>query len=281
MGANIPSESEKFGTGFGRRRVLAFESRRAVEIGKLIANNGGEPLIAPASREVPAESSPDVPRFAAELLAGKLDLVIFLTGVGTRALAKAMHPFCTQEQFVAALSTTSILARGPKPVAVLKEFGVPIKWTVPEPNTWREIVRLLDANQVTLQNRTVAVQEHGVPSPQLIGALRSRGAEVLTVHVYNWALPEDTAPLKHAISELQAGRIHVVLFTAAVQVHHIMRIADEMNSRESLLAALARARIGSIGPVTSEALAEYGISAAFEPTHPKMGFLVKEAAELK
>jgi uroporphyrinogen-III synthase len=261
--------------------VLAFESRRAVEIGKLISNYGGEALVAPATRELPADSSPDVPRFAAALLGGKLDLVIFLTGVGTRALAKAMEPFCTPEQFVAALTRTSVLARGPKPVTVLKEFGVRIQWTVPEPNTWREIVELLDANQVTLKDRTVAVQEHGVPSPHLVDALRSRGAEVLTVHVYNWALPEDTAPLKNAISELQAGRIDVVLFTAAVQVHHVMRIADELNSRESLIAALARTRIASIGPVTSEALAEYGISGPFEPTHPKMGFLVKEAAELK
>ncbi len=52
-----------------------------------------------------------------------------------------------------------------------------------------------------------------------------------------------------------------------------------MDSREKLIAALRKTRIASIGPVTSEALGEYGIPVALEPTHPKMGFLVKEAAE--
>jgi uroporphyrinogen-III synthase len=280
MEANPPLEQRKPASGFGGRTVLAFESRRSVEMAKLIEYYGGDAMVAPATREIPAESSPDVPRFAAALVEGKLDLVIFLTGVGTRALARAIEPFCSREKFVAALGKTSVVARGPKPVAALKELGVPIAWTVPEPNTWKEILQLLDANHVPLENRPVAVQEHGVPSPQLIDGLRSRGAEVLTVHVYDWALPDDIVPLKNAIVALQNGQAEVVLFTAAVQIHHLMRVAEELNARDSLLASLSRVQVASIGPVTSEALAEYGIATTFEPTHPKMGFLVKEAAEL-
>jgi len=279
MGANPSLEQQKLTSGFGGRTVLSLESRRAVEIAKLIENFGGRAMVAPATREVAAEGSPDIPPFAVALQEGKFDLVIFMTGVGTRALAHAIEPFFSREQFVAALTKSAILARGPKPVAVLKEFGVPITWTVPEPNTWKEIVHLLDTNHVPLKNRTVAVQEHGVPSPQLIDALRSRGADVMTVHVYDWALPDDVAPLKNAIAAVQAGQVEVVMFTAAVQVHHLMRVAEELNVRDSLIAALARVRIASIGPVTSEALAEYGVAAPFEPSHPKMGFLVKEAAE--
>jgi len=113
----------------------------------------------------------------------------------------------------------------------------------------------------------------------LIEGLKRRGAEVLAIHVYDWALPEDTTPLRNAVTALLGNRIEVVLFTAAVQVHHLLQIADEMNSRETLISALRRTKIASIGPVTSEALAEYGITAVLEPTHPKMGFLVKEAAE--
>src|SRR5271163_4176013 len=278
MPTNLPGQEQR-AASFAGRTVLSFESRRATEIAKLIENYGGRPMVAPATREVPAESSPDVPRFAAALLEGKLGLVIFLTGVGTRALARALEPLCSREQFVAALTKTSVLARGPKPVAVLKEFGVPITWTVPEPNTWKEILQLLDANQVSLKNQLVAVQEHGIPSPQLIDGLRLRGAEVLKVHVYDWALPDDLGPIKNAIAALRNKEVDIVLFTAAVQVHHVMRVAEESNVREALLAALARTRVASIGPVTSEALAEYGVAPPFEPTHPKMGFLVKEAAE--
>ena len=37
--------------------------------------------------------------------------------------------------------------------------------------------------------------------------------------------------------------------------------------------------IASIGPTTTEALEEFGLNADITPTHPKMGFLVKETAE--
>ena len=266
--------------GFDGRIVLAFESRRSAEIAKLIANYGGRAMIAPATKEVQASESPDIPRFAEALLAGKLHLVIFLTGVGTRALALAMERFCSCEQFVAALSKTSTLARGPKPVAALKELGVSVAWTVPEPNTWREILELLDKNNVPLFGRTVAVQEHGIPSPQLIAGLQERGAETLTVHVYDWALPDDLRPVQDAIASLLRDEVNVVLFTAAVQVHHLIQVAERGRKREELIAALNRSKVSSIGPVTSEALAEYRIAVRFEPTHPKMGFLVKEASEL-
>ena len=279
MEGNLSPEEAKVTAGFGGRTVLAFESRRAAEIAKLIQNYGGNPIVAPATKEVPATSTADVSRFSIALLGGKLDLVIFMTGVGTRALSRAIEPFCSREQFVAALSRTAVLARGPKPVAALKELGIPIGWTVPEPNTWQEILHLLDTSNVPLKGRTVAVQEHGIPSPQLIAGLRTRGAETLTVHVYDWALPDDIAPLKNAIRALQHSRVDVVLFTAAVQVHHLMQVAEELNLRDALVASLQRSMVASIGPVTSEALGEYGIRAHFEPTHPKMGFLVKEAAE--
>jgi uroporphyrinogen-III synthase len=279
MEGNLPLEQIKTAGGFAGCSVLSFESRRSVEIAKLISNYGGRATVAPATKEVPAQDSADVPRFVTALLEGKLDLVIFLTGVGTRALSSAIEPFCSREQFISALSSTSVLARGPKPVAALKELGVPITWTVPEPNTWREILQVLDTNKVPLEGRSVAVQEHGVPSPQLIEGLQQRGVKTITVHVYDWALPDDLGPMKEAIKSLQAASVDVVLFTAAVQVHHLVQVAEQMNARDGVIAALNRSRVASIGPVTSEALAEYGIAVHFEPSHPKMGFLVKEASE--
>jgi uroporphyrinogen-III synthase len=277
MAVNL--EQNRTAGGFGGRTVLSFESRRSAEIATLIEKYGGRAIVAPATREIPAESSADVARFASALLEGKIDLAIFLTGVGTRALARAIEPFCAREDFVSALSRVPVLARGPKPVAALKELGVPILWNVPEPNTWREILQVVDSNKVSLQDRRVAVQEYGVPSKDLEQGLQERGAEVLAVHVYDWALPEDTAPLRNAIRALIAGNVDVVLFTAAIQVHHLLQVAEEMKCRDSLMEALGKIKVASIGPVTSEALGEYGIRVSMEPTHPKMGFLVKEAAE--
>jgi len=279
MAETIPPQAVR-SAGFRGRTVLSLESRRSGEIATLIENYGGRALVAPATREVPAGKSEDVSRFVTFLLEDKINLVILLTGVGTRALARAAESFCTHERFIAALSRTSVLARGPKPVAALRELNVPIKWSVPEPNTWREVLQVLDDNRILLQGQWVAVQEYGVPGKDLLDGLTQRGAEVMAIHIYDWALPEDLAPLKNAVALVLQGGVDVVLFTAAVQVHHFVQVAEQLGLRDSLIAALRRTKIASIGPVTSEGLAEYGLTADMEPSHPKMGFLVREAAEL-
>src|ERR1700689_5070114 len=99
--------------GFAGLRVLSLESRRAPEMAKLIANYGGTPQVAPSMREVPLESNTEGLAFARTLLDGEVDMVIFLTGVGTRALARVMDTVIPREQAVAALQHTQIIARGP------------------------------------------------------------------------------------------------------------------------------------------------------------------------
>ncbi len=170
------------------------------------------------------------------------------------------------------------------PVAVLRELGVTPAITVPEPNTWRELLLGLDEagatrEELRLRGARVAVQEYGVPNPELLAGLFERGAQVTRVPVYQWALPEDLAPLHAAIRTLAAGEIDVVLFTTSVQVAHLFQVAAEMNLEESMRQGLSRAIVASIGPTTSEELQRRGIRADLEPSHPKMGFLVKEAAE--
>ncbi len=262
-------------------RVLALESRRAQEMARLIVNNGGEATVAPSMREVPLESNTDALAFASALVEGGFDMVIFLTGVGTRALTRVIETVYPREQFVAALRRVGVVARGPKPVAALKELGVPVTLAVPEPNTWRELLRALDerADSLPLKGRRVAVQEYGVSNRDLLAGLAERGARVTAVPVYQWALPEDIAPLRAAVAAIARGEIDVVLFTTSVQVPHLLQVAAEMNLEENLRRGFTRILVGSIGPITSEELRQHGLAVDFEPTHPKMGFLVKEAAD--
>jgi uroporphyrinogen-III synthase len=269
------------GEGFGNLRVLSLESRRSREMGLLIANHHGQATVVASTREVPSGPNGEESAFAQGLIKGEFQVVIFMTGVGTRALAQAIEPSCPRERLVAALTKVAVVARGPKPVAVLREFGVPITLAVPEPNTWREILHALDQNAKTIpvKGTRVAVQEHGVPSRELYAGLEQRGAQVFPVPVYKWAPPEDAEPLRQAIRNLAGGKFDVVLFTSSVQVHHLFRFADEMGQHQEVASGLRCAVVASIGPVTSETLREYGITPDLEPTHPKMGFLVKETAE--
>jgi uroporphyrinogen-III synthase len=266
--------------GFNGLRVLSFESRRAKEIALLISNNGGVPVVAPSTREVPS-SNDDERKFLRDILDQRFDAVIFMTGVGARALVEAAESMCPREEFLAALRRTRIVVRGPKPAAVMREFNIPTALRVPEPNTWREIVQVLDSNEATLplKAKRIAVQEHGQPSPQLYEALRERGAEVFPVRVYSWELPQDTAPLKAAVRALVNRAIDIALFTSSVQLVHASRIAGQIGLKDHFIEALKRSVVASIGPVTSEVLRKNGITVDFEPSHPKMGILVREAAE--
>jgi uroporphyrinogen-III synthase len=271
-------------SGFDGLRVLALESRRAPELAKLIANYGGEAVVAPSMREVPLESNTEALAFAARLFAGEFDMVILLTGVGTRALLGVVETAYKREDYLAALRRVSVVPRGPKPIAVLRELGITPAITVPEPNTWRELLGALDEagnsrEELRVRGKRVAVQEYGVSNPELLAGLRERGAAVTRVPVYQWALPEDLAPLRAAVKALAAGEIDVVFFTTSVQVAHLFQIAEEMKLEEAMRLGLSRAVVASIGPTTSEELQRRGIRADIEPSHPKMGFLVKEAAE--
>jgi len=266
---------------FAGLRVLSLESRRGPEMAKLIATYGGVPTIAPSIREVPLETNTEALAFARTLFAGCFDMVIFLTGVGTRTLAKVVETAHPLEAYLAELRKIMIVARGPKPLAVLREWNVPVAVTAPEPNTWRELLRALDekAEAFPLQGRSVAVQEYGISSKDLIAGLVERGAQVTSVPVYEWALPEDTAPLRSAITAIARDELDVILFTTGTQADHLLQIAAEMKEENSIRRALSRIAIISIGPTTSERLREHGIAPDMEPTHPKMGYLVSEAAE--
>jgi uroporphyrinogen-III synthase len=271
-------------SGFAGLRVLALESRRAAELAKLISTYGGEAVIAPAMREVPLDSNTEALAFADVLLAGKFDIVIFLTGVGTRAVLSVAETKYPREAFVDALRRVKVVPRGPKPIAVLRELGVTPALTVPEPNTWRELLHALDeaANSslgIRLRGARIALQEYGVSNPELIAGLTERGATVTRVPVYQWALPENLAPLQSAIKELAAGKMDAVLFTTGIQVAHLFQVAAEMNLERDMLQGLRRAIVASIGPTTSEELQRKGIQPDLEPSHPKMGFLVKETAD--
>lgn len=264
--------------------MLALESRRAAELSKLIATYGGEPVVAPAMREVPLESNKEALAFAAALLAGQFDMVIFLTGVGARALLRVIETAYKREDYIAALQRAKVIPRGPKPVAVLRELGVIPALTVPEPNTWRELLQALDDaarsnDGFLLRGARVAVQEYGVSNPELLSALAERGASITHVPVYQWALPDDTAPLEAAVKAIADEKIDAILFTTSVQATHLFQVAAKMNLEGSMRRGLSRTIVASIGPTTSEELQRQGILADLEPSHPKMGFLVKETAE--
>jgi uroporphyrinogen-III synthase len=261
-------------------RVLSLESRRATEVAKLIRTYGGEPLSAPAMREIPLDSNQPILDFAEALVRGAFDLVIFTTGVGVRSLVKIVSEQQDREKFLAALRSVQIAARGPKSSAALRELNIPITVVAPEPFTWRSLMTALEARLGgSLQGMNIAVQEYGTSNPELLTALAERSISITRLLVYQWAFPEDVQPLREAVIALAHGHIDVVLFMNAGQVAHLFLMAEQMGYTDALYEGFRSTVIGSIGPSTTEGLSVYNLTPDYEPTQSKMGFLINELAQ--
>src|SRR5581483_2648516 len=275
--ASTPSEIEN--QGFNGLTVAAFESRMAKEMEDFITRNGGVPKVAPSLREIPLSENKAAFQFFENLQQGHVDIVVFMTGVGTRTLFQALEAHYAPSRIQKAFKHAALVARGPKSIKALTEKNMRASVVVPEPNTWREVLEALDG-QRPVKGLRVAVQEYGISNPEFLTALVERGAlEVTSVPVYRWALPEDTKPLIQLIEAILEGEVSVALFTSAQQIRNAFEIAGTLKKSQELKEAFGRMVIGSIGSVCSEALLELGLKPDLEPEHPKMGFLVKEVAE--
>lgn len=258
-------------------RVVCFESRRAKEMAELIRRYDGEPIVAPSMREVPLSENRATVDLLPQIEAERFDILILMTGVGTKALNEILLTQFNQERILAAFTRLQLVARGPKPTAVLKELGLQAALTVPEPNTWREVLSTLDGS-ADLRGKRIAIQEYGIANPELIAALEKRGALVTSIPIYRWALPEDLAPLRGAIDTIIGGAADVALFTNGAQVDHLTQVAGVDSRADALRQGFNKIVIGSVGPVCTQVLRQFGIEPDIEPVHPKMGALIAEVA---
>lgn len=263
---------------FDGLRVAALESRRGEDMERLITRFGGRPFVSPSMREVPIQENREAIDFAYRVITGEIGIVIFLTGVGLRHLVSAIEKHIDRQRFLNALSDVTTVARGPKPVSAMRELGLNPTVRVPEPNTWRELLKALDES-VQVTNQKVGLQEYGKSNASLIAGLEARGADVVRVRVYQWDLPEDCRLLEENVRGIVDGQREVLLFTSAHQVANLLRKSDEMGLEDELRQALRKMIVASIGPTTTEMLRQNDLPVDLEPEHPKMGHLVQEAAQ--
>jgi uroporphyrinogen-III synthase len=261
---------------FDGLRVLSLESRRAKEMETLILRHGGTPFVAPSVKEQAAEDPSEAVRFVERLESAEFDMVVCMTGSGIQFLRDAIEPVMPLERLSAALRGVTIISRGPKPVGILRQLGVPIHLIIPEPNTWKEIVDAVAART----ERRIAIQEYGRSNPEMNAALESLGAIVSSVVLYKWDLPDDVGPLEEAARKLATGQVDVMLFTSSIQLDHLLEIADRLRLRDQVDQALrSHPMIASVGPVMTATLEGHGFAPSIIPKHPKMASLVKAAAE--
>jgi uroporphyrinogen decarboxylase len=272
------SASASASPNFNGLRVSAFESRRRDEFARLIERFGGRPTVSASMREIPIDKNKEVIDFAYRILTGEIGLVVFLTGVGFKHFLTSVEKHVDKQRLLDALSDITTIARGPKPVAAMREVGLQPTFRAPEPNTWREVLQLIDQS-IPVSNVTVGLQEYGVTNHSLVAGLEARGANVVCVKVYQWEFPEDTEPLRQNIASICKGEQDVLLLTSAHQAVNAIRMAQQMECEEAFRKALDRMVVASIGPTTSEMLQHLQFPIDIEASPNKMGHLVQAAAE--
>lgn len=242
----------------------------------MIARQGGEPVEAPALREVPLRGPSGLDALEQELLAGTQVLLVLLTGVGTDLMIEGLEQSLGKQRALELLTSpkAAIVCRGPKPHAILKPLGIKPTLVVGEPNTWRDVLREIDAHDLA-RGRRVFVQEYGRTNAELVAGLEQRDVvSVRQIKTYAWTLPEDLAPIHSAIERIVAGNADVALFTSGIQLTHLLQIAEERGQAPGLRAGLAKLVIASVGPLMTETLIAAGLPPDIEPEHPKLGHLI-------
>ncbi|MEL6896229.1 MAG: uroporphyrinogen decarboxylase, partial [Planctomycetota bacterium] len=244
---------------------------------RLIEKYNGVAHVSPSMREVAIDPNRQAIDFAYNVITGQIGVVVLMTGVGFRFLMRAIEKHVDAQQFLDALSDIITIARGPKPVAAMREFGLRPTHRVPAPNTWRELLQTIDQDQLVL-NQTVGLQEYGNRNASLVAGLEARGAKVVPLRVYAYEFPQDVSSLRGNIDAVCCGHRDVAMFTSAHQVVNVLRMAGEMNCEEQFRQQMERMIAVSIGPTTTEAMQEAELRVDLSPQHPKMGHMVVDAA---
>jgi uroporphyrinogen-III synthase len=252
--------------------VAILESRTGPHLADLIARRGGIPMLAPALEEVPDVAPESVVSLLANWRSTPFTLVIFQTGVGTRALFQATDSLGFTSELLRLLAGTTVAVRGPKPVGELNAREVRIDLRAASPFTTETVLEAVAG--LALDGGSVLVQRYGATNQRLREGLQGRGASVQEIATYRWALPSNIQPLKDLLDALAAARVDAVVFTSAVQIHNLYTVAQSLGSAGALAGRMRGLVIASIGPVCSRALMEHGITPTFEASPPKLGPLV-------
>jgi uroporphyrinogen-III synthase len=120
--------------------------------------------------------------------------------------------------------------------------------------------------------KTVGFLHYGERNETAADGLRTRGAAVSEVCLYEWRLPEDVTALERLVGEIIDGRVDAIVITSQIQCRHLFQVAAAVGKSRELTEALnVKVVVAAVGPVCATALRAVGVIPHVQPAHPKMG----------
>ncbi|MEV6134507.1 uroporphyrinogen-III synthase [Nocardia sp. NPDC051990] len=256
-------------------------ARRADEFATLLTRRGAGILVAPAIRIIPLADDNELERVTRVLMADPPRIVVATTGIGFRGWMEAAEGWGIAEDLRQTLSSTRMLARGPKAKGAIRAAELREEWS-PASESSAEVLDHLLAEGVA--GVRIAVQLHGAttewePVPDFCEVLRCAGADVVPVPVYRWVPPDDQSPMDHLIEAIVTASLDCVTFTSAPAVASMLMRAKETGLLEGVLHAL-RGQVlpACVGPITAAPLEELGVATSM-PGRARLGALARHVAE--
>ncbi|MFC5142280.1 uroporphyrinogen-III synthase [Actinomycetospora rhizophila] len=259
-------------------RVGVTADRRADDQVELLRRKGAQVVHGPTMRIVPLEDDAQLAEITRGLLADPPAVVVATTGQGFRGWLEVAASWGLSSRLHEVLASATLLARGPKARGAIRGAGLREAWSADETESSPEVLEHLLAEGV--DGVRVAVQLHGDPMTEFLGALREAGADVVTVPVYRWEPPPDLPAVDALIDAIVAREVDTVTFTSAPSVEGLVHRASTRGLREEVLAALRSGEVLAccVGPVTAAPLERLGV-VGIAPERFRLGAMVKRLEE--
>jgi uroporphyrinogen-III synthase len=244
------------------RSIALLETREAERLGRMLREQGATVVSCPAVAIVDVADPAPVAAWLGRFVADPADYLVLLTGEGLTRLHELAQRIGIGRDFVASLSRTTTIIRGPKPARALRALGLAPQLRAEEATT-EGLIAVLSG--LDLRGRRVAVQLYPGAASRLTDFLEAAGAlpDPVTPYAYATAAPDEA--LAGLIEKIAAGGIDAIAFTSASQAKRLFDLARERGAADRLTSALQRTSIAAVGPVVAAELERHGVSPTIVP----------------
>ncbi|HEY4408911.1 MAG TPA: uroporphyrinogen-III synthase [Acidimicrobiia bacterium] len=260
------------------RRVGITADRRWRAQADLLEKLGAEVVHGPTLRTVDLSGDDALRQATAALIDRPPDYLVASTGMGLSMWLEAADAWELGGALRAALAGARAVARGAKAHSALRRQGFEVAWEAPS-ETMDEVVGYL-GEQDGIGGARVALQLFDPAGHRSTAALADRCGELVEIPVYRWLMPADPGPARRLIEEACAGTVDALTFTSQPAVHHLFRIAEDIDRAGELRQACNGAVLTvCVGPVCADAAFACGVTDPAWPDPPRLAAMIRLVAD--
>jgi uroporphyrinogen III methyltransferase/synthase len=257
----------------GRTVVVTRPREQAASLAEPLEALGAEVLLVPTIRIVPRPLDDEVAAVLRELAA--YQLVVFTSTNAVRVFAGYLARGTDDGAMPAG---PAVAAVGPATAAALDRYGLACH-LVPDEYVAEGLVDALEGTDAAAAGARVLIPCARDARDVLPETLRARGAEVHVLPIYDTVAADE---LTEPVERLEAA--DYITFTSASTAKRLAGLLEDApgDAGRPLAERLAGVRLCSIGPITSRALRDLGLTVAVEAReYTAAGLVAAIAAEAR